>query len=88
MSDVTDDTPATDAEIVRRIREAGARGGRTSAERKRERRRRYDAGEMGRVERAEYERWVANNRESGRKGGWPSHRKNRTCAGVDSEGSS
>lgn len=66
-----------DAAIVRRIREAGRLGGLTSAANKRERRRRYLNGEMGRVEKAEYERWVERNRAAGRKGGWPSHKRNR-----------
>ena len=69
--------PLTPHRLHATLRDAGRKGGRISADRKRQRRAKYEAGLMTGDELATYEAWRARNREHGRKGGWPSHRANK-----------
>ena len=74
---MSDTKSSADASLRDRLVEGGRRGGAVSGARRREKHRRYLAGEMGMVERRDYERLLQQAREGGKLGGWPKHKANR-----------
>lgn len=67
-------TPLPPDQLLARFRAGASEGGKMSAQRRRERRRRYEAGELHGKELRDYEAWRARNKENGRLGGWPTHK--------------